>query len=130
MARNGLRRLLSKAARALITGLMVATVVAVVIAVVGFALILLFFGFGGELPGGTNISDCHGVDSHYPGAVEYEDTAVPGEPIPVTCGDCHTTEAASFNRSLHALPAYATTSYDWNREVWAEWGRHFRAADS
>jgi len=51
-------------------------------------------------------SDCHEVDSDYPGAVEHEGTHVLGEPTPAMCEGCHTTEVAQFNQSRHALPAY------------------------
>jgi hypothetical protein len=88
---------------------MVVAVVVVVIVMLGFALVVLFFGLDAALPTGTDISDCHGgMDSHYPGTVGQEDTYVLGEPTLATCEDCHRAEVAQFNQSRHALPAYVT----------------------
>jgi hypothetical protein len=98
MAQNESRRLLAAGARALIIGLSVVSVVLVVVMMVGLALVVLFFGLDAALPTGTDISDCHGVDSDYPGAVGYKDTYVLGEPTPATCEDCHTTEISQFNQ--------------------------------
>ncbi|MFP3853462.1 MAG: hypothetical protein ACLFWD_04110 [Anaerolineales bacterium] len=51
-------------------------------------------------------TDCHEVESDYPGAVEHEGTHVLASPTTAMCEDCHQTEVAQFYQSRHSLPAY------------------------
>lgn len=51
-------------------------------------------------------SDCHVVESDYPGASEHEGAHVLAQPTTAMCERCHQTEVAQFNQSRHSLPAY------------------------
>lgn len=51
-------------------------------------------------------SDCHEVESDYPGAEEHEGDYVLASPTTAMCERCHQTEVAQFNQSRHGLPAY------------------------
>lgn len=52
-------------------------------------------------------TDCHEVDSDYPGAVEHEDTFVLRSPTTAMCETCHTQEVREYYQSRHSIPAYA-----------------------
>ena len=54
----------------------------------------------------VSCSDCHEVDSDYPGSVEHEGTHVLASPTTAMCQTCHENEVAQYNQSRHGLPAY------------------------
>lgn len=51
-------------------------------------------------------TDCHEVDSGYPGSVEHEGTWVLPSPSSAMCKKCHQNEVAQYSISRHGLPAY------------------------
>jgi len=64
--------------------------------------------FGHSTMAGAEVScsDCHEVESGYPGSVEHESTYVLGTPTTAMCAKCHSVEVAQYNQSRHGIPAY------------------------
>jgi hydroxylamine dehydrogenase len=54
----------------------------------------------------VSCSDCHEIESDYPGSTEHEGVYVLRSPSPAMCEKCHQTEVAQYNASRHSLPAY------------------------
>jgi len=66
------------------------------------------YGTSDHFSSGVSCSDCHLVESDYPGAVEHPDADFAVLPLSsaAQCEECHREQVQQFELSRHALPAY------------------------